>query len=224
MYKKATFKIVQAGQFCEFAYDYTNPSGAVCREPGYVRARPISGVGPWTFHDFLPKSRPAEWGKLCKPCSNLQFRPIYHNKRGEPITTCQRVVNRPIIQPDCTGINPDVQPLPRTQRNRVNARPVRNGPAKCVLCDAVFKNPKGVNIHWRSAHKADKRDPKARYELVSPSDVQVEQKEAAAVPGEQSEADQRLPQVEHDYESDDANSDGAYGEDSDGDELYEVDT
>lgn len=83
------FAGIQAGQFCEFCYDYTDYDGTVVRDPGWVRARPLSGMGRWTIHDFQPKSRPAAWGTMCKDCSNRSGRPIFHKRPEEPIKQCQ---------------------------------------------------------------------------------------------------------------------------------------
>jgi hypothetical protein len=63
--KKKNWNGIVALSLCEFKYDFVDFNGEVKREPGYAMARPISGQGPWHFHDFLPHTRPPEWGKRC---------------------------------------------------------------------------------------------------------------------------------------------------------------
>jgi hypothetical protein len=63
--KLLEFKSIQASQICEFSYSWTDIDGRLVEEPGWAMGRPHSGTGPWISHDFLPKTRSAEWGKRC---------------------------------------------------------------------------------------------------------------------------------------------------------------
>jgi hypothetical protein len=86
------FKGIQALQLCEFKYDWTDFDGQVKREPGWVMARPLSGIGAWVFHDYLPHTRPQEWGKRCAACSSKRGRAIFHKREGEPVKSCRQYI------------------------------------------------------------------------------------------------------------------------------------
>lgn len=146
--KHADFVGIQAKKFCQFKYAATDHDGRVMQEPGYVLARPLSDKGPWTFHDFLPHTRPPNWGKRCQMCSNKHCRPVHHTRPGEPVTRCMPV-DRQIVQPDASAIDVAAQPMPRAQQRRH----AQLGPDAvfCSVCNLQFKK-KGLSRHMSSKH------------------------------------------------------------------------
>jgi hypothetical protein len=85
--KLVDFKGIQSLSLVEFIYSWTDFDGRVVEEPGYVLGRPVSGTGPWIFHDFLPHTRPEAWGRRCTECSNKRARAVFHKRPGEPVKT-----------------------------------------------------------------------------------------------------------------------------------------
>jgi hypothetical protein len=131
--KLVNFNGIQAEKFCEFKYEWHDFDGSKVQKAGYVLARQLSGRGAWTFHDFLPKSRPSAWGKRCVESSNTHARAVHHTHPGEPFRSCrQQQDRREIIQPNPDDVNPAVQPPPRSARRRsVNPGP---GNVQCPVC------------------------------------------------------------------------------------------
>ena len=165
--KLKDFKGIQ--QYCQFLYSYKNQYGNVIRDPGYVRARVVSTRGKFTFHDFLQRYRPSEWGSMCSDCSQKHQRPIYHNKQGEIVRAenCVRkgrrrgVVNRRptsgLVQPDPTRI--DVSKQPGTKRKSVDMGP---DAVTCEFCSKTCKNTRGLTQHTKSAHPGEAAESQAR--------------------------------------------------------------
>jgi hypothetical protein len=158
--KLSKFNGIQALALCEFKYDFLDAAGLEVQEPGYVLARPISGEGPWVFHDYLPHTREKSWGRVCLSCSAKKERAVYHKSPSEPLKVCLEAVHRArrvarigsLIQPDASLINADLQPVPRSQQPRV---PVGPESLQCSVlgCNTVCKNARGLAIHARSAHR-----------------------------------------------------------------------
>jgi len=153
--KLRPFVGIQAHALCEFKYEFTDIDGTLVREAGYAMGRPISGEGPWQFHDFLPHTRTKAWGKLCLPCSCRRARAVYHKRPGEPLAACARIVDRPIIQPDVADIDPALQPPPRTQRKQ-DALLTGVDAVRCGICiTKLCKNQRGLEMHSRAAHPGE---------------------------------------------------------------------
>lgn len=149
--KLRTFDGIQAKALCEFRYAWTDYDGQEVCEPGYVMARPTTGIGRWVFHDFLPHTRPKAWGKRCIDCSSVRGRAVYHKRPDEPVKVCREASGvRVIVHPDPTELVAADQPVPKSKRQKV----VPTGPdtVLCHHCNAVYKNERGVKRHHFSAH------------------------------------------------------------------------
>ena len=147
------FKGIQKMALCEFKYEWTDYDGQTIHLPGYVLSRPLSGIGPWIFHDFLPRTRPAEWGKRCYTCSNKRARAVFHSRQGEPVRSCRQLIVREIVQPNADEIDLAAQPVARALRRFQNLGP---DSVRCNLCppDArVFKNKRGLKTHHMKKHR-----------------------------------------------------------------------
>ena len=155
-------------EMCEFQYHFTDQFGKEVREEGYVRARQVTGTGPYVFHDLLKRTRPKAWGRMCQPCSNHYQRPVHHKKPGELINKCtarrgqarnaesSSISNEALLQPSVTRLDRSKQPAPKRIR-RANKGNI-NEPSKivcpgCAEFPRVLKNYKGFQTHWRSAHR-----------------------------------------------------------------------
>lgn len=79
---------------------------------------------------------------------------MYHKRQGEPLASCGRNVERPIIQPRAEDVDPSLQPAPRTQRKEALIAGINA--IRCGHCMTKFcKNQKGLDIHTRSAHPGE---------------------------------------------------------------------
>lgn len=220
------FKGIKDQQFCQFVYAYTDHDGEVKREPGYVMARPLSGVGEWTFHDFLSKQRPKEWGKRCARCSDRHRRPIFHKREGEPVLICQKPVSRPLRQPDTSHVDRSRQPLPKRQQKLLAQRQSKwTGKVRCSVCSREFKDNRGLGNHARSKHPGND-EAKVGVPIQHEQPVS-EQPAAAPAQSQPLQLVQGARDVEpvaisdSEEEEDSTDTDGAHGVDGDGDKMYE---
>ena len=80
-------------KFCDFVFTHADAKGLdfVCAV-GVVRARMLPGVGEYDVFDLVP--RPTEWGRMCKPCSGKEQRPVYHKKEGTKCSPAARALVR----------------------------------------------------------------------------------------------------------------------------------
>ena len=149
--KYRDFRGIQKLALCEFVYEWTDFDGTKVSEPGWVLARHCSGCGPWYFHDFLPHTRPEEWGKRCASCSNTQGRAVYHTRDGEPLKTCRNAVHREIVQPDPSEVDAAAQPVPISQRHLGDMGP---DAVVCNLCPPGSRQykPNGIRRHHNATH------------------------------------------------------------------------
>ena len=155
-------------KYCQFLYSHKNQYGEEVREPGYVRARVVSTSGKFTFHDFLQKYRPVEWGALCSDCSQIHQRPIYHFKEGEIVRAenCVRKGRRSgagnrrptsgLIQPDSGRMDRSKQPGPKRKQPDLGPDAVT-----CPFCPKQCKNSRGLKRHVNCAHPGEVIEPPA---------------------------------------------------------------
>ena len=66
-------------KFCDFVFTHADEDGKLAARTtaGVVLARMIPGEGDYVVFDLVPRKN---WGRMCKPCSNMEQRPVYHKK------------------------------------------------------------------------------------------------------------------------------------------------
>jgi hypothetical protein len=189
-------------QYCQFLYSYKNQYGVEVREPGYVRARVVSTRGKFTFHDFLQKYRPAEWGAMCRDCSQIHQRPIHHGKEGEIVQLANCVKKGPrrgavnrrptsgLVQPDPNRIDSSKQPGPKRKHPDMGPDAIH-----CTLCNKQCKNARGLKQHTRSAHPGEAAESKAAAIQAAASEAAAPEPAAPEEPSQDQDLEPEAPAV-----------------------------
>ena len=86
-------------KFCDVIFTHADAKCGSTHTIGVVRARMIPGVGRYEVFDL--SLRPKDWGRMCKPCSNKEQRPVYHNKEESKCTLTARALLRSADEKRC---------------------------------------------------------------------------------------------------------------------------
>ena len=111
-------------KFCDIVFIHADVSGALgARTTGVVRARLLPGLGEYQVFDLV--APPTEWGKLCKPCTHKEQRPVYHTRdstkcapaaRGLARASSVKALRANLQQPDSKRLSG--QQVPRKRKLR----------------------------------------------------------------------------------------------------------
>ena len=109
-------------KFCDIVFTHADVKGTLsARTKGVVRARLLPGLGEYQVFDLV--APPTEWGKLCKPCTHKEQRPVYHTRdstkcapaaRGLARSSSVKALRASLQQPDSKRLSG--QQVPRKRK------------------------------------------------------------------------------------------------------------
>ncbi len=113
-------------KFCDIVFIHADVNGTLgARTAGVVRARLLPGMGEYQVFDLV--APPTEWGKLCKPCTHKEQRPVYHTRdstkcapaaRGLARSSSVNILRANLQQPGSKRLSGQQVPLKRKIREK----------------------------------------------------------------------------------------------------------